>query len=89
MRDIFLEVLRTSLLAGILIFGIIIIKDKFLTKYSHKFNYFLAIIVIIRMLLIVSIKLSINISDFTKESYTDYHEGIYNFTQSHLNSINT
>lgn len=89
MRDIFLEVLKTSLLAGILIFGIIIIKDKFLTKYSHKFNYFLAIIVIIRMLLIVSIKLSINISDFTKESYTDYHEGIYNFTQSHLNSINT
>ncbi|WP_368487928.1 M56 family metallopeptidase [Clostridium sp. BJN0013] len=88
MKDIFLEVLRTSLLAGILIFGIIIIKDNFLTKYSHKFNYFLAVIVIIRMLLIVSIKLSINISDFTKESYTDYHEGIYNFTQSHLNNIN-
>ncbi|UZQ50078.1 M56 family metallopeptidase [Clostridium kluyveri] len=86
MKDIFLEVLRTSLLVGILIFGIIIAKDKFLTKYSHKFNYFLAIIIIIRMLLVVSIKL--NISDFINKNYTAYHRIIYNLAQYHLNSIN-
>lgn len=88
MKDIFLEVLRTSLLAGMLVFVIIIAKDKFLTKYSHKFNYSLAIIVIIRMLLVVSIKLNINISDFTNKNYTAYHRIIYNLAQYHLNNIN-
>lgn len=85
MRDIFLEVLRTSLLTGILILGIIITKDKFLAKYSHKFNYFLAVMVIIRMLLVISVKLDININ----ENDTAYYKVIYNLTQSHLNNINT
>ncbi|MFL0197732.1 M56 family metallopeptidase [Clostridium sp. WILCCON 0269] len=89
MSHIFLEVLRTSLLVGILIFGIIITKDKFLAKYSHEFNYFLATMVIVRMLLVVSIKLNINISDLTNKSYAAYHRVIYSLTETHLNNINT
>ncbi|WP_315107811.1 M56 family metallopeptidase [Clostridium intestinale] len=89
MRDIFLEVLRTSLLVSILIAGIIVTKDKFLSKYSYKFNYFLSLIVITRMLLVINIKLKVNIGDFTKESYTAYHEVIYNLTEAPVKNINT
>ncbi|MCH3965193.1 MAG: M56 family metallopeptidase [Clostridium sp.] len=87
MKDIFVEVLRTSLLTGILILGIIIMKDKFLDKYSHKFNYFLAVMVIIRMVLVVNIKLDININSFANENYTAYHRVLYNLTQPHLSNI--
>lgn len=88
MKEVFLEVLRTSLLVSILIAGIMVAKDKFLSKYSHKFNYFLALIVIIRMLLVISIKLKVNISNFKEESYTAYHKVIYNFTEAPANNIN-
>ncbi|WP_286909453.1 M56 family metallopeptidase [Clostridium sp. UBA1652] len=87
MREVFLEVLRTSLLVSILIAAIMFTKDKFLVRYSHRFNYFLALIVIIRMLLVVSIKLKVNIADFAKERYTTYHKVIYNFTEVPANNI--
>lgn len=87
MREVFLEILRTSLLVSILIAAIMFTKDKFLVRYSHRFNYFLALIVIIRMLLVVSIKLKVNIADFTKERYTTYHKVIYNFTEVPANNI--
>ncbi|SHH85673.1 M56 family metallopeptidase [Clostridium intestinale] len=89
MREVFLEVLRTSLLVSILIAGIIVTKDKFLSKYSHKFNYLLSLIVITRMLLLINIKLKVNIADFTKKSYTAYHEVIYNLTEAPVKNINT
>lgn len=89
MREVFLEVLRTSFLVSILIAGIIVTKDKFLSKYSHKFNYFLSLIVITRMFLLINIKLKVNIGDFTKESYTAYHEVIYNLTEAPVKNINT
>ncbi|QLY81386.1 M56 family metallopeptidase [Clostridium intestinale] len=89
MREVFLEVLRTSFLVSILIAGIIVTKDKFLSNYSHKFNYFLTLIVITRMLLLINIKLKVNIGDFTKENYTAYHEVLYNLTEAPVKNINT
>lgn len=87
MRELFLEVLRTSLVVSVLIAGIMVTKDKFLAKYSHRFNYFLALIVIIRIFLVVSIKLKVNIGDFIKESYTNYYKVIYNITEAPVNNI--
>lgn len=89
MREVFLEVLRTSLLVSLLIAGIIVTKDKFLSKYSHKFNYLLSLIVITRMLLLINIKLKINIGNFSKKSYTAYHEVIYNLAEAPVKNINT
>ncbi|MGL5766206.1 MAG: M56 family metallopeptidase [Sarcina sp.] len=61
MRELFLQVLNTSLLASILICITMILNKKFLINYSHAFKYFLSILIMVRMLFIFKIKLNIPI----------------------------
>lgn len=59
MKVLFLQVLDTSIFASILIALTILSNKKFLTKYTHKFNYFLSLVIIIRMLFIAKIEINI------------------------------
>ena len=61
MKELFGEVLYTSVLGSILISIIMITNNKFLTKYSYTLNYFLSVVVIIRMLFITKIEINIPI----------------------------
>lgn len=61
MKELFLQVLYTSVLGSILISIIMITNNKLLTKYSYTLNYFLSIIVIIRMLFIAKIEINMPI----------------------------
>ncbi|MGL5415123.1 MAG: M56 family metallopeptidase [Clostridium sp.] len=61
MRELFLQVLNTSLLASILICITMILNKKLLINYSHAFKYFLSILIMVRMLFIFKIKLNIPI----------------------------
>ena len=72
-KELFLQVLNTSILSSILIFLIMITNKKILTKYSHTFNYFLSVIVIFRMLFIAKIEINIPIADkiFTNTKLTN------------------
>ena len=75
MKELFLQVLYTSVLGSILISIIMITNNKLLTKYSYTLNYFLSIIVIIRMLFIAKIEINMPILNkiFTnRSSYNNY-----------------
>lgn len=61
MKELFLQVLYTSVLGSILISIIMITNNKLLTKYSYTLNYFLSIVVIIRMLFIAKIEINMPI----------------------------
>lgn len=61
MKELFGEVLYTSVLGSILISIIMITNNKFLTKYSYTLNYFLSVVVIVRMLFITKIEINIPI----------------------------
>lgn len=61
MKELFWEVLYTSVLGSILISIIMITNNKFLTKYSYTLNYFLSVVVIVRMLFITKIEINIPI----------------------------
>lgn len=63
MKELFWEVLYTSILGSILISIIMITNNKFLTKYSYTLNYFLSVVVIIRMLFITKIEINIPIAN--------------------------
>lgn len=63
MKELFWEVLYTSVLGSILISIIMITNNKFLTKYSYTLNYFLSVVVIIRMLFITKIEINIPIAN--------------------------
>lgn len=63
MKELFGEVLYTSVLGSILISIIMITNNKFLTKYSYTLNYFLSVVVIIRMLFITKIEINIPIAN--------------------------
>lgn len=61
MKELFWQVLYTSVLGSILISIIMITNNKLLTKYSYTLNYFLSIVVIIRMLFIAKIEINMPI----------------------------
>lgn len=61
MKELFLQVLYTSVLGSILISIIMITNNKLLKKYSYTLNYFLSIVVIIRMLFIAKIEINMPI----------------------------
>lgn len=83
MRDIFLEVLRISLLTSILMIIIIITKDKLLNKYSNRFNYILAVAIIIRMILVFSIEIKIPV----QSSSIDYYKIVNNLMNMQINNV--
>ena len=61
MKELFLQVLDTSIFASLLIGIIIFSSNRFLIKYTHRFSYLLSLVIIVRMLFITKIEINIPI----------------------------
>lgn len=65
MKELFLQVINTSIYTSIFIILIILFNNKFLIKYSNKFNYYILVILILRLLFIIKININISINYFS------------------------
>ncbi|SFB21414.1 M56 family metallopeptidase [Clostridium frigidicarnis] len=81
------ELVRTSILSSIFILIILLLKNRQLEKYSHKFNYILSIILMSRMLLIKSISVNIPIHIYKKITTTNVVNNI-DFKHMVSNKVN-
>lgn len=61
MKELFLQVLDTSIFASLLIGIIIFSSNRFLIKYTHRFSYLLSLVIIVRMLFVTKIEINIPI----------------------------
>lgn len=81
------ELVRTSILSSVFIVIILLLKNRPLEKYSHKFNYILSIILMSRMLLIKSISVNIPIQIYKKITTTNVVNNI-DFKHMVSNKVN-
>lgn len=81
------ELVRTSILSSTFILIILLLKNRQLEKYSHKFNYILSIILMSRMLLIKSISVNIPIQIYKKIMTTNVVNNI-DFKHMVSNKVN-
>lgn len=73
MKELFLQVIDTSILASILIWIIMFSSNRLLRKYTHRFNYLLLLVIVVRMLFVTKIEINIPIisSIFRNKGGTD------------------
>ena len=77
MKELFFQVLNTSIYTSIFLILIILFNNKFLTKYSHKFNYSILIIIILRLIFIIKININLPINYFSILKENNFNSKIY------------
>ena len=77
MKELFFQVINTSIYTSIFLILIILFNNKFLTKYSHKFNYFILIIIILRLIFIIKININLPINYFSILKENNFNSKIY------------
>lgn len=87
MSYIIFDVLKTSVYISISIILIALLKDKILSKYTHKLNYILCILVTLRMLFISNIKVYIPFNIIKSKSNPNL-ANIYHITDENINTFN-
>lgn len=77
MKELFLQVINTSIYTSIFIILIILFNNRFLIKYSHKFNYYILVILILRLLFITKININLPINYFSNLKENIFNNKIY------------
>ena len=77
MKELFFQVINTSIYTSIFLILIILFNNKFLTKYSHKFNYSILIIIILRLIFIIKININLPINYFSILKENNFNSKIY------------
>ena len=77
MKELFFQVINTSIYTSIFLILIILFNNKFLTKYSHKFNYSILIIIILRLIFIIKININFPINYFSILKENNFNSKIY------------
>ena len=77
MNELFFQVINTSIYTSIFLILIILFNNKFLTKYSHKFNYSILIIIILRLIFIIKININLPINYFSILKENNFNSKIY------------
>lgn len=90
MKELFFQVINTSIYTSIFLILIILFNNKFLTKYSHKFNYSILIIIILRLIFIIKININLPINYFSILKENNFNSKIYYIEPSisNLSSFN-
>ena len=77
MKELFFQVINTSIYTSIFLILIILFNNKYLTKYSHKFNYSILIIIILRLIFIIKININLPINYFSILKENNFNSKIY------------
>lgn len=88
MTELFLQVINTSIYTSIFIILIILFSNKFLIKYSHKFNYYILIIIILRLLFITKININVPINAFSILKENIFNNKIY-YSRTAIGNLRT
>ncbi|WP_052356516.1 M56 family metallopeptidase [[Clostridium] dakarense] len=87
MSYIIYDILKTSVYISIPIILIALLKNKFLSKYTYKFNYILCILITLRMLFISNIQIYLP-AYFFKAQNTTSLKNIYYLNNENISLLN-